>query len=207
MTEVATVPLALDDYVPVVLAGLGALWLARTTGRRSAVVGAVLVLAGGLCKATWKLLLAVSGDDVPHVDDLLFCLLAPGFALLAAALLADVRPTQAAAVSRGADVSIGVALVAALALGSTAPLLVLAVVGATATGALALLAARRRGDASAAVLFAVQLAMAYALVPLAGAGQSLAHQWWEQSLNTVGQGAFALGAWRLLHPQRVRIPA
>ena len=51
--------------------------------------------------------------------------------------------------------------------------------------------------------------MAYALVPFAGAGQSIAHQWWEQSLNTLGQGALALGAWRLLHPSptRVRIPA
>ena len=46
--------------------------------------------------------------------------------------------------------------------------------------------------------------LAFALVPFAGAGQSISHQWWEQSLNTIGQGAFALGAWRLLHPSRIR---
>ena len=207
MTEVATVPLALDDFVPVVLAGVGAVWLARTTGRDRALLGAVLVLAGGLCKASWKLVLATTGDDVPHVDELLFCLLAPGFALLAAALLADVRSAQAATVSRGADATVGITVVAALVLRSTGPLLALTVVASTATGVLAILSARRRDDSTAALLFAVQLVMAYALVPLAGSGQSLAHQWWEQSLNTLGQGAFALGAWRLLHPSRVRIPA
>jgi hypothetical protein len=90
---------------------------------------------------------------------------------------------------------------------TTGPLLALTVVASTATGVLAILSARRRDDSTAALLFAVQLVMAYALVPLAGSGQSLAHQWWEQSLNTLGQGAFALGAWRLLHPSRVRIPA
>jgi hypothetical protein len=207
VTEVATVPLALDDFVPVVLAGVGAVWLARTTGRDRALLGAVLVLAGGLCKASWKLVLATTGDDVPHVDELLFCLLAPGFALLAAALLADVRSAQAATVSRGADAPVGMTVVAALVLRSTGPLLALTVVASTATGVLAILSARRRDDSTAALLFAVQLVMAYALVPLAGSGQSLAHQWWEQSLNTLGQGAFALGAWRLLHPSRVRIPA
>jgi hypothetical protein len=204
VTEVATVPLALDDFVPVVLAGVGAVWLARTTGRDRALLGAVLVLAGGLCKASWKLVLATTGDDVPHVDELLFCLLAPGFALLTAALLADVRPTRAAVVSRGADASIGVALVLAVLTRSTVPLLVLTVLASTATGVLAILSARRSDDSTAALLFAVQLVVAYSLVPLAGTGQSIAHQWWEQSLNTLGQGAFALGAWRLLHPSLAR---
>lgn len=197
MTEVATVPLALDDYVPVLLAGLGAVWLARTTSRGPAMVGAVLVLAGGLCKATWKLVLAVSGRDVAHVDSLLFCLLAPGFALLAWGLVRRPVPLGIPVLATAAAGAM------ALAMRSPGPLLALAVIGATATGVLALLEARRRQDAVAAALFAVQLVMAYALVPLAGSGQSIAHQWWEQTLNTVGQGAFALGAWRLLVPARV----
>jgi hypothetical protein len=201
VTEVATVPLALDDYVPVALAGLGALWLARSTSRAPAVVGALLVLAGGVCKATWKLLLAVTGDDVPVVDDLLFCLLAPGFALLAWGL---VRREAPLALPVGLSVT---AAAASLWLGAPGPLLALAVVGATATGLLALRRALAQDDPAAAVLFGVQLAMAYALVPLAGAGQSIAHQWWEQSLNTLGQAAFALGAWRLLYPARVRSQA
>lgn len=198
MSEVATVPLALDDYVPVVLAGVGCLWLARTTGRGPAVVGAVLVLAGGLCKATWKLVLASTGDDLPLVDDFLFVLLGPGFALLTWALVRRQLPL-------GVPLGLaGAGLVAAIGTRSTVPLLILTVLGATATGVLALLRAREVRDSTAAALFAVQLVLAYALVPFAGAGQSLAHQWWEQSLNTVGQAALALGAWRLLHPTRVR---
>ena len=202
MSEVATIPLALHDFVPVVLAGAGAFWLAQRSGRRPALVGALLVLVGGLCKATWKLVLAVSGNDIAILDDLLFAFLAPGFALLTWSLI---RPRLPLAVPLGLS---AVALAAALALGRTVPLLILAVLGATATGVLALLRAREAGDLTTATLFAVQLAMAYALVPFAGAGQTISHQWWEQSLNTIGQGAFALGAWRLLNtsrqPSRIR---
>ncbi len=207
MSEVATVPLALDDLVPVVLAGVGALWLARGAARRDpsvqgpATLGALLILVGGLCKAGWKLSLAVTGDDVAVVADLLFVFLAPGFALLTWALLRARGARIPLAAAAGASVVAG-GLAAAVT--ATWPLLVLAVVGATATGVLALLLARETGDLVAAGLFGLQLAMAYALVPFAGSGQSLAHQWWEQSLNTVGQGALALGAWRLLHPARVR---
>lgn len=202
---VATVPLALDDFVPVVLAGVGALLLARAAGRRApqvqkpAVVGALLVTAGGLCKAGWKLVLAGSGTDVPVIADLLFVLLAPGFALLAWSLL----------VARGSRVDLRlvggvVAATAGLAavLSAGWPLLVLAVLGATATSVLAIRLALDAHDSVAAVLFGVQLAMAFALVPLAGAGQSVAHQWWEQSLNTIGQGAFALAGWRLVRSRR-----
>lgn len=200
MTDVATIPLALHDFVPVALAGVGAYWLARTTGRRPVLVGAALILLGGLCKASWKLALAVSGTDVAVLDDLLFAFLAPGFALLTWGL---VRKQLSLAVPVGASV---IALIAALAMGRTVPLLALAVIGATATGVLAILRARESGDLLAAALFAVQLVMAYALVPFAGADQSIAHQWWEQSLNTVGQTAFAVGAWRLLHPLRKPTP-
>lgn len=198
MTEVATIPLALHDFVPVALAGVGAYWLARTTGRRPALVGAALILFGGLCKASWKLVLAVNGTDVTVLDDLLFAFLAPGFALLTWGLLGRRLPL---AVPVGASV---LALAAALSVGRTFPLLILAVIGATATGVLAIVRARESGDLIAAGLFAVQLVMAYALVPFAGANQSIAHQWWEQSLNTIGQGAFAVGAWRLFHPSQIR---
>lgn len=198
--EVATVPLALEDLLPVALAGVGAWLLAGVVGERvprvrlPARTGAVLVVVAGLCKALWKLDLAVTGDDVAVVDDLLFAFLAPGFALL----------TWSLVVARGSALPLAspvmaclLAGVASLAVQATWPLLVVAVVGATATGVFALLLARSSGDGRAVVLFAVQLLLAFALVPFAGAGQSVAHQWWEQSLNTVGQSAFALGAWRL----------
>ena len=92
--EVATVPLALDDLVPVVLAGVGC-WLlvdavtADDGLRRAGHLGACLVAAGGLAKAGWKLVLAVTGTDLAGVDDALFVLLAPGFALVLRCLLLE----------------------------------------------------------------------------------------------------------------------
>ena len=65
--EVATVPLALDDLVPVLLAGAGALLLAAVVDRDApdrapaARAGALLILAGGLCKAGWKVVGVLSG--------------------------------------------------------------------------------------------------------------------------------------------------
>ena len=199
MSEVATVPLALDDFVPVLLAGVGSLLLSGVVPREQrtpARTGAVLILAGGLCKAGWKLTLAVTGHDEAWVADLLFVLLAPGFTLLAWGLLAARGRSLVPAVPAGVIVLAGLL---AAGLQATWPLLVLTVVTSTATGVLALLLARDRGDHLAMVLFGVQLVMAYALVPLAGTGQSIAHQWWEQSLNTLGQGAFALAASRLMN--------
>jgi hypothetical protein len=198
VSEVATVPLALDDFVPVLLAGVGALLLAGAAPREQrpgARAGAALILAGGLCKAGWKLALAVTGHDEAWVADLLFVLLAPGFTLLAWGLLAARGRTLASGLPAGV---VGVAGAVALLAHATWPLLVLTVVTSTATGVLALLVARDRGESLAMVLFGVQLVMAYALVPLAGTGQSISHQWWEQSLNTLGQGAFALAAARLV---------
>lgn len=198
--DVATVPLALFDFVPVALAGIGAVLLARSLAARvpalatPALIGAALIVLGGVCKAGWKLDLALTGSGPALVDDLLFVLLAPGFALLAWALLV----AAGRAVPMRAVVAVsGAAGAAALAVGATWPLLVLAVAGATATGVLALLRARELADLPATCLFALQLVLAYALVPFAGAGQSISHQWWEESLNTLGQGAFALAAYRL----------
>lgn len=198
MTEVATVPLALHDFVPVVLAGLGALWVARSTRRGPALVGAVLVLLGGLCKAGWKLNLALTGDDVALIDDLLFAFLAPGFALLAWSLVRRELPL-ALPLAISAAALLGAAL-----LEHTAPLLVLTIVGATATSVLAIRRALAADDLAAVGLFALQLTLAFALVPFAGAGQSISNQWWEQSLNTIGQGAFAVGGWRLLQHSEIR---
>ena len=205
MDPVATVPLALWDFVPVLLAGIGCLLLAQVSPARvrsAAVVGASLVLVGGLSKAAWKLVLAATGHDLGFFEVALFVLLAPGFALLAWALLA--------ALDRSVTIAVPLAVVVAGFIGavltrSTGPLLAVAVLGATATGVLALLLARRRGDQVAMLLFALQLTLAFALVPLARPPHSVGKQWLEELLNAVGEGALALGAARLR--QRTSTPA
>ena len=201
MTEpVATVPLAVFDLVPVLLAGVGCFALARVVRTRSprhtaaAVPGAALVLAGGLAKVVWKLAVAAGWGDWDVLEVGLFALLAPGFVLLAWSLLAVLGRVLAAWVPLSAIV---VGEAGALLAGSTAPLLAVTVVGATTVGVTGLLLARRNRDVPAQWLFGGQLVLAFALVPLAAPPHTLGKQWAEELLNTVGQGAFALAALRL----------
>lgn len=198
---VATIPLALFDLVPVVLAGVGCFALAGVVRRRSpehataALLGSALVLAGGLAKVVWKLAVAADWGDWGVLEEGLFVLLAPGFALLAWSLAAAAGRRLPIAVPLGL---IAVAELAALALRSTGPLLALTVLAATATAVLGIVLARRMGDGVAALLFGAQLVLAFALVPLAQPPHTIDKQWLEEVLNTFGQGAFAFAALRLL---------
>jgi hypothetical protein len=200
---VATVPLALFDFVPVLLAGAGSLLLARYAGtkaptvRTPALAAGALILAGGLSKAVWKLALAAGWGDWSALETGLFVLLAPGFLVLAWA--------AAAAAGRPIPLAVPVLLTAAaegiaLAAGSTGALLAATVAGATATSVLSIMLARRAGAGRAAWLFGLQLALAFALVPLAKPPHTMNKQWLEEVLNTFGQGAFALAAVRLARP-------
>jgi hypothetical protein len=51
-----------------------------------ATVGALSVVAGGVAKATWKLILALDGPEVAWLDAMLFPLLLIGFTCLAIAM-------------------------------------------------------------------------------------------------------------------------
>jgi hypothetical protein len=197
----ATVPLALYDFLPVLLAGAGCFALARLVRLRAperawaAGAGAVLVLSGGLAKAVWKLALAAGWGDWGALEAGLFVLLCPGFALLAWSLAGTLGRRVPLIVPLAL---VAVAEVAAGTSGSTAPLLAGTVAGATATGVLGILLARRAHDRPAVLLFALQLALAFALVPLAQPPHTVQKQWLEEILNTAGQGAFAAAAVRLV---------
>ena len=84
-----TLALALEDFVPVILTFFALLWLTRmifVMERRSgyvAAIGSILVVLGGLFKATSKLLWAFSGELIVWMENSLFILMAPGFAFLA----------------------------------------------------------------------------------------------------------------------------
>lgn len=193
--EQVSIPLALFDFVPVIFGALGAFIVARRTGWIPAYVGAALIFAGGLSKATWKLLAASGMADIPRLADSLFPLMGCGFLLLAVA-------------AWGArSVPIAVLLVGLAGVGVVAPAiapwyLIAVILGSTALyGALARDAWRVR-DVRTVSLLAVCLAAAYTLGPLAGREQTLSLQWIEQSINAVGQAAFALAAWRLMRTKR-----
>ena len=211
-----TISLALYNFLPVVLIGVALWFLARfvadhdPTDHRLALLGGGLILAGGLAKASWKLIAAASGTDLNWLSNALFPLMAPGFALLAVALWGAVQGQRGRPIPVGlwrvALAAVALAFVAAalrhwvldLPRGWFLPLLVLASLGNLTTSVLligAALSLRRWGTA---LLFAVNLLMIFALQPIAMMNpKTLAMHWIEQSLTALGTACFALAAYRL----------
>ncbi len=198
-----TVSLALVDFLPVALSGIGTALLARSAQRRVAgvlswgLLGAALVTTGGACKAVWKIVIAATEIDIYWLDDLLFVFLLPGFALLAWALVSAVRGHQV----RRTPFLGSVIFLAALALASHKvwPLLLgTAVFSITMTVAAAIVA-KRANDNVAVGLFAFQLTVVPLLAVLGSPSiaQSSGTQWVEESVNTLAQAALAYGALRL----------
>ncbi len=194
---VHTLPLAVFDAVPVVLAAVAYLWAARrltsgATARRAALVGAVLVTAGGAAKVAWKITIAATGRDVTWLDDLLFPLLAPGLLALAGALSPRASTRRAV---------FGAAVVTVLALALTVAggpdvatvLLLVVMTAATVWVAVALTRAARERDVGAAVpLVWFTVAVAFLLAGLARLEQTIALQWVEETTNAAAQGALLL---------------
>lgn len=193
------VALAIEDFVPVVLAGAALLFIAQACGRRMpstwpvALAGAVAVTVGGLGKAVWKILVATGCWRYDILADLLFPLLAFGFSALAWSLLSAYRGRNVlgwlfAAFPVAASVG-------ALWMQDTWPLLIAAAVGASALGITASVIAFRAGKRSVGVLFIVYVLGTNILPPLAARpNQSLELQWAEQLTNSTVQLCCLLGA-------------
>jgi hypothetical protein len=208
-TANVTVPMALEDYLPVSLAAIGWIYLARMLARRDeawgrlAWAGLALITLGGLCKATWKLLIAANGTDVWPLNTALFALMCPGFLLTAWALWRSrvTRPNAAqvwGAPLLLAGLALGAAAYLGLAKGSRAwfPLLI----GLTTLGnLLAIIWLMRRslnwGLRSLAALFLFNLSVSFALARMSD--QTVTLQWVKQGINTLSQLAFMFAAMKL----------
>ncbi len=226
MSDLSAFPLSLSlfNFLPVALTGL-ALWLlTRYTANqdpsdyRLALLGAVLILAGGLAKASWKLIAATTGTDLVWLANALFPLMAPGFALLAVALWGAVLGQRRRPVPVGlwqvALAAVAITFAAAalrhwllqVPRGRFLPLLVLASLGNLAASLLLIGAALSIRWLGTALLFAVNLLMIFALQPIAMMNpKTLAMHCTEQSLTALGTACFALAAyrlWRLTSPER-----
>jgi hypothetical protein len=208
--------LALFNVLPVILTAAALWFLARTVWAsdpadgRLAALGAGMIVAGGLAKVTWKLLAALTGADHVWLANALFPLMAPGFALLLAAVWGASRRWRALEPPARrwpiALAAIALAFAAAawrlwlldIPRGWFLPLLVLASLSNLALSLVLIGACVRRRRWSAAALFAVNLAMIFALQPIAMAvPKTLALHWLEQSLTAFGTGCFALAAYLL----------
>lgn len=216
--------LALFDLVPVALTGLALWYVARLvrelapSHHRMAVLGGVLIVAGGLAKATWKLIAALQGADLVWLANALFPLMAPGFVLLAVAVWAGVRGLRGRRALFGWPTALGLILSACVVAavrhwwldiprGWFLPLLVLVSLGNLTASVLLVRAAFHLRRRSAAVLLGLDLVMIFALQPIAMmTPKTIAVHWFEQSLTAFGSGCFALAAyllWRAVAARRI----
>ncbi|NEX22744.1 hypothetical protein G3480_20965 [Thiorhodococcus mannitoliphagus] len=214
-----SVALALYDFAPVVLTGL-AVWLLASLARvierahyPMMLLGGVLVVSGGLAKALWKLIAALTGQDIGWLAALLFPLMAPGFTLIAVAawgILDRVRGQLPRLGWLAASVTLLV-LIAAVGVrewvlsiprGWFMPLLVFTSLGNLVASVQLIRASLHLRSRVAASLFGLNLLFVFALPPIAiAAPATLWMHWVEQTLTTAGAGCFAAAAyllWRLV---------
>jgi hypothetical protein len=208
-----TVPLALYDYVPVLLSGLGSILLVRYAAARMPGLapigwaGVVLTVAGGLCKASWKLVVAATGTNLERLEQLLFPLLAVGFTLLAFVLMSVLLERRAPRWPFA--LILGLGAVGALLARTMAPLLGVTSLMSLSIVFMAMIVAWRAKVLLAVVLFAINVVGVLALVPLGSdrIEQTEPLQWIEQSINTAAQGAYALAWFLVLRRTRPAVPS
>ncbi len=211
--------LALYNFLPVLFTALAVFCIARLAralapaSEPMALLGAVLVVLAGLCKALWKLILALGGPDLPWLANALFPLMAPGFTLMALALWQAQRKTLGpprrpwlVPVSL-IGLAYGIAALRSWGLaverGWFLPLMALASLANLTLTALLLWETWRRRALWLAPLFLVNLAMVFALQRIARIEpKTVSVHWLEQSLTALGAGAFALGAFLLYRRAR-----
>lgn len=201
--------LALEDFVPVIFASLGYFWIVETLtqghdeARLLGRLGTGLLTLGGLSKATWKLVIALSAGahDIVLLDKQLFFFLATGFICVASALWAVRRgwraplyPTIACAL---VVVAIAGAMYARDMRAYRGTLIAVMVLTNTTTLVLAIQAASRRASTVAALAIGAYLVTGFIMSALSRLDHSVGLQWMLQSVNTTGALGLLVGA-RLL---------
>ncbi|GHJ47993.1 hypothetical protein Cs7R123_53350 [Catellatospora sp. TT07R-123] len=206
--------MALEDYVPTLLAMLG-FWLlggaSREIDRRVATagrIGAVLIGLGGVAKSTWKLILSAADQDYPWLQQALFPLMATGALLVLWSLHTSLRGRTA---PWWPYALVGAAILgAAIGTRSLQPPFIAATVGVTTISILGAVLAGRRRAFLALALFVLGLVGVTAMVPLRShpLHPTLGFQWLEQSVNTLSQALFLTAALLTLRAaRRATVPA
>jgi hypothetical protein len=188
-----TLSLALFDFVPNLAFLAGGYFLVRmaiqTRGKTSGQVmaaGTGLVFLGGMLKATWKLLLTLEIADVQLFSEAQFALQAPGFLLMLVAMVQIIRTDSPGATTLGAMAAWKIPFLVVMTLAD------LGVLGLCITLAL------RWRKRLAAILFVLAVFLTLGMSGMAGGSeQTLGNQWIEESINSLGQIAFALGSYLL----------
>ena len=220
-----TLGLALYDFVPVLFTAVAVLFIARMIQQHEptraplAYTGAGLVIAAGLSKALWKLLVTTTGQDIGLLANALFPLMAPGFTLLAFSFWSAMCRRRGNATRHYITVMslLAIFLVFLIAFirswgleierGWFMPIMTLASVTNLALTVMLMVAAWRQGRWPLALLFVVNVAMVFALQQIAQIEpMTIALHWLEQTLTAVGAGAFALASFWLYQALSTTLP-
>ena len=189
--ETYPISLALFDFVPTFAFLVGAFYLVKTAiicrgkpNSRMLMGGALLVFLGGFTKALWKFMVAVEFANIFWLSQLQFILSGIGFLGMCVAVIYMVRG-QRKVQSSG--------VVAAMAMWKIPFLFIMTLSSLGAEGILAYLAFKR-GLKMAGAAFAIGVMGLLAMGSLASAEQTIAMQWIEEGVNTVGQLGFMFGS-------------
>jgi len=204
-----TIDLALFDYIPVFLSGLGLYFMVQWmrgvgVAGTQATLGATLIVLGGVCKATWKLIWVTTQQDIPILENVLFLFLGSGFVFLSFALYQTLRGESVVSPWRTPLTIIAVGLVLAFVMEMVFPggkRWVFVGVGITTIANVyyGVRLARhcfKIGVHTASVLLILNLVGIFVMSGLARAsGQTVGQQWMAEIANTVTQLCFALAGW------------
>lgn len=220
-----SIALAIYDFLPSVFTGFALMFIAQMVGRSApqsqgmAVIGGGLVVLAGVLKASWKLIMATTGQDIVLLSEAMFPLMGPGFLLVGLAVWSGLRSARGKSVPSYLD---GIALailvaVVGLALhsmfiagnerGYFPVFLMLASLSNVGLSILLIREALRRQRRTMAFLFFLNIAMVFALQPIAAMPeQSIAIHWFEQTLTSAGAAAFMTAAFLLLREVSQTVP-
>jgi hypothetical protein len=193
MEETYPLALALYDFLPVTFFLIGAIFLVRTSIRmcglhcgRLAIVGSLLIFLGGFLKAFWKLLFTIGVGNYHLLSESQFPLVATGFLVLLFAVIMMARSDREAKIINAASILL-------MSTWKIPFLIVMTLTSMGVQGILTFVSFQRKAKL-AAVGFIVAFLGLVGLGALASGEQTLARQWIEQSINTVGQLGFMVGS-------------
>lgn len=208
--------LALTDYVPIACSGLGLWFTAKAIALhapRTAILmrwATLFLVTGGVCKASWKLLIAVADLNLIWLNHALFIFMAPAFTFVAFAMWAGRRqlvgqPLKTSAWRCPASASVLfaiLALSAAVAMSGGKIWFFILLLQLTVANMLftwqAVHFSLLQKNRLAAWLFTLNIIGVFVMSGLARVGDSgEAFQWLAQLTNIATQGCLALAGWRL----------
>ena len=186
-----TVPMALVDYIPVLLFGAAAVLLQRDLYNKMPkyafacfAAGTINIFIAGFLKATWKLLYALGACDFQALNAMFLPTQSIGFLLAGLGVVLMLTGRKRRVLAAAPPVFGGTMLfISIMVLG----------LGAICSG-LSVVAVRMK-KSSAALLFILSFLCSMGMGYLSSRdATSAAVNWIEQSVNCVGQGAMLLGA-------------